>query len=149
MWASTLRNQNRRRRSRDYLPFPGAWTGVGEAEGASTSRRKAGVDGSVVASISRNHNSDMQADLLTPWPPRERVVSPSEETTLDDGSSPELRQGIQWKATEKKQKKILWRKEEDSDAGTDAHAPAVRRIQSQISFLSLFSLNSTKIRKKG
>ncbi|KAF2618473.1 hypothetical protein F2Q68_00040704 [Brassica cretica] len=66
---------------------------VGGAEGASTPRRKAGDDGSVVASISRNHNSNMQADLLTPRPPRERVVPPSEETTLDDGSNPELRQG--------------------------------------------------------
>ncbi|KAF3611570.1 hypothetical protein DY000_02045958 [Brassica cretica] len=35
----------------------------------------------------------MQSDLLTPRPPRERVVPPSEETTLDDGSNPELRQG--------------------------------------------------------
>ncbi|XP_048620193.1 epoxide hydrolase B-like [Brassica napus] len=35
----------------------------------------------------------MQSDLLTPRPPCERVVPPSEETTLDDGSNPELRQG--------------------------------------------------------
>ncbi|KAL0789006.1 hypothetical protein YC2023_040131 [Brassica napus] len=35
----------------------------------------------------------MQSDLLTPRPPRERVTPPSEETTLNDGSNPELRQG--------------------------------------------------------
>ncbi|KAF2588913.1 hypothetical protein F2Q70_00040185 [Brassica cretica] len=37
-------------------------------------------------------------------------------------------------------KKSFSRKEKDSDAGTDAHAPAIRRIRSQISFLSLPNL---------
>lgn len=47
-------------------PSPETRTSGGEAEGASTSRRKAGVDGSVIASISRNHHLNMQAYLLTP-----------------------------------------------------------------------------------
>ncbi|KAG2252312.1 hypothetical protein Bca52824_082448 [Brassica carinata] len=54
----------------------------------------------------------MQSDLLTPRPPRERVVPPSEETTLDDGSNPELRQGTKGTKNEidmliqEKQKKL-------------------------------------------